>query len=312
MDNPLIDPPPEHTEPSLLVVNFLKAPKEPTTVMELEFECALHFPIMFPSASALAISVRSDPSPLWTPHPDLKVPFHTAQRNRLFVITLWVAEGANISTLMLFVPSSTILAKLNSLSPGDSGVRFEWGEWGPTGTQMRFAPRGHSMVWVCYVFGMSFVAPYRPGPPQAVDPPGATRVQMFDFNQLAVNHQLAEGDKAIDDDDDEDEVTRVITEPSTVTLPRIFTRQIVTSLPYRWSMKEVSHEQTFDSVMLSEDSIVTVSSVSVTKLGRFSLLMAPVFVGHKRARVPHTIILTYLDVTVFVFPLCGRSQYPET
>ena len=264
MDNPLVDPP-EHTEPSLLVVDFLNASDEAMTVSELEFECAFHYPVMYASASALAISVRSDPSPLWTPHPDLKVPFYTAQHDRLFVITLWVAEGANISTLMLFVPSSTILAKLNSLSPDESGRRFEWDAWGPTGTHMRFAPRGHSMVWVCYVFGMSFVAPYRPGHPHPLDqPPGASRVQMFDFNQLAIKRQLAEGNKALEDD--EEEVTRVITEPSTVNLNRIFTKQIVTSLPYRWRMKEVSQNQTFDSVMLSEDSIVTVSSVSMASL----------------------------------------------
>ena len=231
-------------------------------VLDVAFECAFHYPVMFPHASALAISVRSDPSPLWTPHPDPQVPFHTAQWDRLFVITLWVDDGDYISTLMLFVPSFTILNKLNSLAPDISGERFEWEDWGPSGTQMRFAPRGHSMVWVCYVFGMSFVAPYRPGLPNAADqPPGATRIQMFDFNQLAIKRHLAEGPKL---DEGEDEVTRVITEPSTVTLNRIFTRPIITRLPYRWRMKEVSETQTFDSAMLSEDSIVTVSSVSLT------------------------------------------------
>lgn len=283
VDNPLIDPPPEHTEPSLLVVDFLKAPNQPMAVLDVTFECAFHYPVMFPWASALAISVRSDPSPMWTPHSDPRVPFHTAQRDRLFVITLWVAEGANISTLMLFVPSFTILDKLNSLAPGISGRRFEWTEWGPSGTQMRFAPRGHSMVWVCYVFGMSFVAPYRPGLPHAADQPtGATRIQVFDFNQLAIKRQLAQGGKFMEDED-EDEVTRIITEPSTVTLNRIFTRQIVTSLPYRWRMKEVSETQTFDSAMLSEDSIVTVSSVSLLRssprIGVTCLLIDPMLQG---------------------------------
>ena len=117
---------------------------------DVAFDCAFHYPAMSPQAMPLAISVRSCSSPLWSPHPDLQVPFHTARRNRLFVVTLRVAAGGYSSnTLVLFVPSSTILDILNSLPPDVLGKRFEWAEWGPSGTRMRFAPSGRPPWTTC-------------------------------------------------------------------------------------------------------------------------------------------------------------------
>lgn len=260
VDNPLIDPEEDGLiERSLIVVDFKTAPKESTSLGDLNFECALDLPRMLPTASVVAISARSDPAPNWTPSPDLKVPFHTARRDRLFVITIWVAGGGNVSALLLLVPSSTIVAKLDSVSPDERGRRFDWEEWGPSGTHLRLAPREHTMIWVCFVFGSSFIAPYRPhNPSPLLPPPGPKMIQIFDFNQLAIKRLLDEGVE------DESEVSHVITKPSTVILNRIFPNPVVTSLPYRWRTKKAPHHPgyTFESAMLSEDAIVTVTSVS--------------------------------------------------
>lgn len=211
---------------------------------------------MHHSASALAISVRSDPAPTWEPHPSLNVPFYTARLERLFVITLWVAEGANIYTLLLFVPSSTFNTRLKVSTK--QRRRLSWDEWGPTGSRMIMAPSGHSMIWVCYVFGMSFIAPFRTLETQ--DPPvGPKAVQIFDFNQLSLRRDAASMNDA------ESQVTHIIQGPSSLVLGGIFPKPILTSLPYRWRALSVPHhpDHAFNAVMLSEDSIVTVTGVCV-------------------------------------------------
>lgn len=258
VDDPLVDPDEEDdaSKPPLMVVDFAACPKEATGLNGLQYQCAFEFPPMLPNAGVIAISVRSDPAPNWTPNPDLKVPFYTARGDRLFVITMWVAEGANVTALLLLVPSSTILEKLNSLSSEERGRRFEWEEWGPSGTLLRHAPHEHSMVWVCFVFGSTFIAPFRPGHPQALLPPfGPKMVQIFDFNQVAIKRLVKEGVE------NESEVSHVISRPTTLTLSRIFPSPVVTTLPYRWRKTPVPHHQThtFGSVMISEDAIVTVT-----------------------------------------------------
>jgi hypothetical protein len=279
----------QQLEPALLVVDFISTQNDPTDITDVDFECALDFPTMLPWARALAISVRSDPSPSWTPHPDLKVPFHTARHDRLFVITLWVVERDEMSTLLLFVPSSTVLSKLNTLSSNESGKRFEWEEWGPDGSHLRLSHRGHSMVWVCYIFGISFIAPYKPS--TSVDPlPGFTMIQILDFNQVAIKRLLAEGTRT------EGDVTTIVTKPSRVTLNKIFTRRIETRLPYRLRIKHVPGQ--FNSAMLSEDAIVTVSHVgSFNYHSKKFLYSSHEFPpARRRAEVPRLVFLTRVDV----------------
>lgn len=256
-------------EPSLSIIDFLDAPKEPIYVLDLLVRCRFLWPTLSPRAHAPLVSVRSDPSPSWTPDPDLKVPFHTARQDRLFVVTIWVGEQFAMNKLLLFIPSSTILSKLDSMHPDETGREFAWEEWGPVGTHMRFAPREHTAIWVCYVFGMSYVVPYRPGNQGNAASPG-DMIQMFDFNQLALKRQFAE-----DVEEDEDSVTHIIAEPTMLRVPKVFAAGYIrTALPYRWRVKRVpQHEDTaFRSVMLSEDAIVTVASVSHTCRGYSSCL----------------------------------------
>lgn len=261
-NHPMMNPQLPHTEPALLLIDFLSAPKTPTNVQDIGFECAFHCPAMCPDSGTLAISLRSDPSPVWSPDPNLEVPFHVSRQDRLFVLTLWVVEGAHVTGLLIFIPSSTISSKLRSLSTTDRGRRFQWAEWGPEGTHVRLTPPGHSMVWVCYVYGTTFVAPFRPGAgPGVILPQVPKMIQMLDFNQDAVKKQLQEGDE-------DGEVTHIVTMPVKVNLDKVFIDPIMTTLPYRWRAKRVPYHngRPFDAVLLSEDAIITVSSVSLSEL----------------------------------------------
>ena len=282
----------QQTEPALLVVDFVSAQNDPTNILDLEYECALDFPLMLPWARALAISVRSDPSPSWSPNPDLKVPFYTARYDRLFVITFWVVDRDDMNILLLFVPSSTILSKLRSLPSDDRGKRFVWEQWGPDGTHLRIAPRGHSLVWVCYVFGMSFVAPYKPSLHVVQDDLGRPlfeMIQIFDFNQVAIKQIQAGGATH------ERQETAIITQPSLVTLSKIFFHRIETRLPYRLKTTHIPNQ--FNSAMLSEDAIVTVSDVSYeNQLSCLQLANTWPFPARSCPEVPYPVFLTYFDV----------------
>ncbi|KAI0695131.1 hypothetical protein BC835DRAFT_1273744 [Cytidiella melzeri] len=239
-------------QPLLQVMNFKTASSNLTVLQNAPFECALRWPTLQPWAVALAMSIRSDPSPGWRPHPDLKVPFQTAQNGRLFAITLWVAEGANIYTLLLFVPFSTVTSHLKSLATPSQIL--EWEQWGPEGSRMMKAPDGHSMIWVCYIFGQSFIAPWRT-PRYTELPVGPKAIQILDFNQLVIKKELVK-------EENETAVTKINNSPHELRLGSIFQETVTTSLPYRRKVIDVPLHpyHTFSAVMLSEDSIVTVTS----------------------------------------------------
>ena len=235
-----------HRTSTLIIVDFLAVQNVATRISDLDFEVALDFPTMSPAARALDISVRSDPSPSWTPHPDLKVPFHTGRRDRIFVVTLKATTGTMASRFLLLVPSSTILSKLDSTPRDERGCHIHWDDWGPDGTQLLPAPAHHSFVWVCYVFGMSFIAPGK----------DLETVEIYDFNQLPIKRFVAKGVQ------EESPVTTIVTEPSLV-ISEHFQDPIKTRLPYRKRVKQLPHN--FRSVMLSEDAIVTVDDVSLQR-----------------------------------------------
>ncbi len=252
----------QHPEPSLQVFRFKDASDELVDIEEASFVCALRWPTLHVWAVPLAMSVRSDPAYGWQPHPDLEVPFHTSRTDRLFVVTLWVVEGANIYTLVLFVPFSTIFSQITKVEELGEDVR--WDVWGPRGSRMMKAPNGHSMIWVCYIFGQSFIAPWHT-PDHSTQPVGPKAIQILDFSQLAVKKDIAEG---LDRDHP---VTTVVQSPTTLNLGPILERPVKTYLPYRAKTIRVpTHENhTFNAVMMSEDSIVTVTSVC------FSVCLCP-------------------------------------
>lgn len=244
----------EHPEPLLQIFNFKTASSDLIDIEDASYDCSLEWPSLQMWAVPLAMSVRSDPAPGWQPNPELKVPFYTSRNDRLFAVTLWVAEGANINTLVLFIPNSTISSRLR-LSTAHK-KEFSWDEWGPHGSRMLVAPSGHSMIWVCYIFGQSFISPRRTEEDNTT-PVGPKAIQILDFDQLAVRKDVAEGRAS------GHPVTKTVRGTTVLDKPEILLRPVLTDLPYREKTIRVpTHcDHAFNAVMLSEDSIVTVTSV---------------------------------------------------
>lgn len=246
-------------EPRLLVINFLTASKEMQDLQDIEFETALQFPLMCAWVAPLVLTIRSDPAPGWKPHPSHNVPFHRARQDRLLVLTLWVAEEVNWKAFVVFLPSSTVISKLEtSLRSGQR--EFEWEEWGPDGTRFVQAPFAHSSVWVCFVHGMAFVhsVRVRPGGGSPYD------IRVLDFNPLAFRKQrFDEMERSTEDD----HLTQIHSNPETVDLRGdVFKSPVITTLPYRVRTVRappVKGQARFTAVMLSEDSIVLVCNVSL-------------------------------------------------
>ncbi|TFY52154.1 hypothetical protein EVJ58_g10171 [Rhodofomes roseus] len=240
-------------EPQLLVADFLAGTGELVKMDEAEFLCAFHYPSMVAQAVPLGITIRSDPAPGWTPHPDSPVPFFTAREDRLLVITFTVysvLEGHMQS--LLFVRTSTLLSYVDALK-GETKRRFSWDEWGPNQTRMMRAPRHHSSVWVCYVFGMRFVtARKRRGKPKYIE--------VYDFSRFA-RHRRAAPEPGQGEEEEEDIFGLEDHWMSDETeMPEgIFDDKVATSLPYHMRTMippRGDGEKDFQCVMLSEDTII--------------------------------------------------------
>lgn len=183
------------SEPILSVLDFKKSSGIGVAgsheTLDVFFELSLQLPSIHPQAEVLSIAIRSDPAPSWTPHSNLKLPFHLAQSDRLFVITIHVMTDATKGSkqvLLLFVPTSTVMYHLAAILASEASLgerihqrpwrRLDWEEWGPTGTRMIPAPSTHSHIWVCYVLGMAYVS--------LTHMDGRECAHLLDFNPAAV------------------------------------------------------------------------------------------------------------------------------
>ncbi|KAI0788515.1 hypothetical protein C8Q75DRAFT_768748 [Abortiporus biennis] len=245
-------------EPVLGVIDFTEASNVRTPIKDIGFLCLFRFPLMRSWAAPLAVHLRSDPAPSWKPHPDLQVPFHVAREDRLYVVTAWIAEGVAVKTLVLFLPSQTIFKHLKALTPEEKGRCLNWDEWGPTGSRLLTAPFNHSATWVCYVHGMAFASVWRS--PMVGD---ERYLQIYDFNPLAVKKfraDLKEGGDYKEDEEDPRITTVIIDEPAHLpSAANLFINPVVTTLPFLWKKFPVDDTR-FVAVMLSEDSVIMVSS----------------------------------------------------
>ncbi|KAH9903456.1 hypothetical protein C8Q73DRAFT_742509 [Cubamyces lactineus] len=257
-------------DPRLFVIDLERMPdQEEIEFSDLDYLCAFHFPPLNDNFATVSMSVRSDPAPNWTPSPELKVPFHVARQDRLFVITFWVVEGnMHIIPFISLVPSWTFLDCINSMAPGETGRVFEWSEWGPSGSRFVPAPPTHTSVWVCYVYGMTFAMSLRQGSQRVI--------VTLDFNRLAINRARAEQQQQQQQQEEGgggegaekpwgDRKKLVLEDDRPFQPANIFSEEVRTSLPYimrKTTPFGAEGEGHFDAVMISEDSLVMVSSPS--------------------------------------------------
>ncbi|KAH9937048.1 uncharacterized protein B0H18DRAFT_968898 [Fomitopsis serialis] len=231
-------------EPQLLVVDYLAGTGDLVKLEDADFVCAFHYPVMVAHATQ-----RLDGH-----HTRTSAPFYTARGDRLLAISFTVYSILEGHTqALLFVRTSTFLSHVDVLK-SDTKRRFRWDEWGPNQTRMLRAPRTHSSVWVCYVFGMRFVTfRRRRGQP--------TCIKMYDFSRYPRDRRTApEPDEGEDVLGLEDRWMDGETE-----MPEgIFEDKVTTSLPYhtRYMIPPRGDgEKDIQCVMLSEDTIITMCGV---------------------------------------------------
>lgn len=241
-----------------MVVDFLASNGEVTRLEDADFVCAFHYPTMETRAVPLDISIRTDPAPNWTPHPNMQVPFYTARDDRLLVVTFTVyAPLEGHAQFLLFVRSATLLSHVAALK-GEAKRRFRWDEWGPSQTRMMRAPRAHNSTWVCYVFGLRFVTTRkRQGKPKWIE--------VYDFRPHAGDRRAA-AEAGPDEDEDEHSFEGGWVSAEMEMPEGVFGDTVATSLPYH--MRTVipprsKGEKDWKHVMLSEDTIIVMGNVRV-------------------------------------------------
>ena len=242
-------------EPRLIVLDFVTEFNERHHVEAAEHVCSFRFPQLRTSADPLKLEIRSDPSPSWTPNSGLNVPFYVAENNRLYVITLWLGVHNVLHSVTLLAPLPTFLSCMDgSISHRIDNV-FQWSDWGPKGTRMLMNRIPPSAVWVCYVYGLKYVALRKDQNRKHFV------VDVYDFNQPALR-------RALHKNHDTNTETYVI-DPSVLGEDDIFEDAVETSLPYRLrtlplDLRSIAHV----AIVCSEDSLIIVDVGLLTNLQR--------------------------------------------
>jgi hypothetical protein len=240
--------PPNELQPNLLVFDLTTGPFSRGELETSLYICSFLCPSPGPWTVALDIGIQSDPPPSYMPDLDLSVPFFTDRQNRLFVVTIKLTNGFFIETFVIFIPSSTLTEYIATLSCHERRRCVPWEAWGPKGTRMMPSP-GHSSVWVCYVYGMRFVASHG-------GRGTGTTIHVYDFNPLSIKRAVAAGRES-------NENTTYITTTTSLDTSGKFEDVVTTSLPFRVSRLSVETTAAVDggnfgAVMCSEDNLIIV------------------------------------------------------
>ncbi len=155
------------TEASLVIVDFVAEAPERRELDAVENAFTFYFPRLAEDTDITDMQIRSDPAPIWTPDPKLAVPFFTARHNRLYVITLGVADQI-FRTVLLYALGNTFLSLIKQ-ADGQENKQFGWDRWGPDSSRLMIPHRAH--VSRC-------VSTRRRS--------RTRRIYFYDFNQLAL------------------------------------------------------------------------------------------------------------------------------
>lgn len=238
----------------LRVIDLETASGGRVDVSDLDYLCAFHYPAFADEYNVIGMLIRSDPAPHWRPNPSLNIPFHISRVDRLLVITISITRRRSSVSLLSLVPSSTLLSLITSLSTRETRRSFAWTEWGPDGSRLIPAPPTHTGVWVCYVYGMTLALVHHLHSRQ--------HVFTFDFNPLTIRQARLNPNSV-------EELTRerLVTEENNPARSVHFKDEVCTRLPYWIRHSKVyggdaESEGHMNAAMISEDSLVIVSSVS--------------------------------------------------
>lgn len=270
-----VSPMTHEPQPNLLVFDLTIGPFSRTAIDSSPYICSFFFPSPGPWTAGLDIVIQSSPAPSHMPDPTLSVPFFTCLENRIFVVTILLTDGHSIQTYVIFIPSSTLTEHIAALPCKKGRVNIPWDAWGPTGTRMLPSP-GHSSVWVCYVYGMRFVAPHE------VRGTDSTTIRVYDFSSLPIKRAIAAGHES-------DDSTSYVTAATFLDTWGAFEDIVTTSLPYRMSQLSLERDDVdggqFGAVMCSEDNLIIVGVRDFTSASFMPLMNTMFFLSYSRALV---------------------------
>ncbi|RDX52589.1 hypothetical protein OH76DRAFT_1377417 [Lentinus brumalis] len=239
------------TDPCIVVLDLdmVSHGAEPVPMTALEYLCAFTYPVLDRESSVVDMLLRADPGPDWLPSPSLGVPFSVSRDNGVLVVAMQVIHGLrSISTLLSFIPFSTLLTAIKSLSPGQTRRVFSWRQWGPDGSRLQVAPpRFDAFDMPCYVCGPSFAMHVQP---QAR--PLSLTIKLYDFNQLACRRALLSGA----------DTAALVTNPARLTgrASNIFKREVITRCPYFRRTVEIDDmNDRVNALLLGEDALIIVA-----------------------------------------------------
>ncbi|KAF9239138.1 hypothetical protein BU15DRAFT_62151 [Melanogaster broomeanus] len=199
-------------EPSLDVLSISECQHGPAATPNsspLQFAdipCICGFQLPRVRGNDLDIFIRSEPSPLATPSPSLRVPFSMSQRDCLYVVALRCQVAYFTRSVVLMALRSTFLARAIRNRGGDDNVKcgidttscldetvpanpsqvIPWQDWGPTGT--RILPLDPSDSWFCYTHDTKYIHPV-----------SENVANLYDFNPYAIRRHPRKSPQAAHD-----------------------------------------------------------------------------------------------------------------
>lgn len=258
---------------SLLVVDYTLESSDKKEYDEVVYSYSLSLPRLSPSTLPIRFAIRCDPSPSWTPDPNLRVPFHLARSNRVYAVSLQVQtddiddeeeEGGHL--LELFVPQSTFLGYMGVL--GKAQRQIDWETWGPGGTRFMEFPRGqvNSTTWVCCSYGSRYVV--KECSSRTND---TCMVLLYDFNKRARAEDTIPQtqDPSVLPVLPPDESFHVTTPTE---IKKIFATNVSTSMPYRVHSVALPAADAHCTLMCSEDALIVVDADSSKGERQYRLL----------------------------------------
>ncbi|KAK1228646.1 hypothetical protein PQX77_008240 [Marasmius sp. AFHP31] len=250
---------------SLLVVDFEAEPSQKKRYDESARSYSLMLPRLSSSTLPVSFSIRCDPSPVWAPNPDLRVPFHLAPSNRIHIVSLFFQtdedsedgdeDEENAHVVVLFAPQSTLLAHADAQE--DTHRTIDWEVWGPTGTRLMKFPHAqmHSTVWECYSYGSRYVVWECSSRTNDM-----YTMLLYDFGRRARSREEATDHncdlsalRSLPPDE-----TFHVDAPTEIT--KIFDQKVTTYMPYRVHLVSLPATNSRSSLMCSEDALIVVDS----------------------------------------------------
>jgi len=224
-----------------------------TDIRDAELVCSFRCPAVI--TLDVEFSIRSEYPPSWAPDSTPEHPFSTSPNGRLLVMEFVTPEfhpddEVDEHIFVLFVPLSTILARIKSICDGQTGCIFPWEDWGPRDARMMDFDESDFLF---NIHGTKFVKRF----------PDRSGIELYDFNHRSIRHLLLSGEV--------DRLTKLVTEDTTCDEEGdTFKQPVTTSLPCLIkTFPSSTGTRVVPRVMLSEDALIV-----STRVCTYSLLSA--------------------------------------